>query len=108
MVLPPHKRALIPGGIPNFNQPVVRKEKKKTTPVAAGWLILVVGFALCFVPVAGLAMTVAAVPVCFAAGILGIVGAATGSPFGGTFLLFASIAAFFVMPYAPWLLLLLR
>jgi len=100
----PRRRALIPGGIPNYNQPIVgvEKEKNRTTSIVAGWMILFVGFALCFVPVAGFAMTVAAIPVCAAAGVLGIVGAATGSPIGGVFLFFASLSACLVMVVFPW------
>jgi hypothetical protein len=80
--------------------------RTKSTSIFAGWILLLIGVLICLIPVAGLSMMFVSLPICTAAGILGIVGCATGRPFAGVFLIVSSIIAFFVFLILPWLSLL--
>jgi hypothetical protein len=75
----------------------------KNTAIVAGWLVLVIGCLVGFLPIFGFAMIALALPVCSVAGILGIIGAATGKPGSGISLIFASFVFFVAMLLIPWL-----
>jgi len=62
-------------------------------PIAAGWILLLVGVAIAFVPVGGFIVWLLGVPLCFAAFALGILGAAKGKTLAGVLLILASMTA---------------
>lgn len=98
------------GGIPANVRPVayhsqasVPTPAQKSTAIRAGWILLLVGVLLACVPLLGFVSWLIGYPLCFAALILGCLGAANGRPGAGVALILASITAapvaLFVAPF---------
>jgi type IV secretory pathway TrbD component len=76
---------------------------EKSTAIFAGWLLLAIGLGVAFIPGLGLSIWLLSIPVCTAAGLLGIIGAAKGRAFAGVFLIIGSMLAFVVFLILPWI-----
>ncbi len=76
---------------------------QKSTAIRAGWTLLLVGLVLACIPLLGFVSWLIGYPLCFAALILGCLGAANGRPLAGVALIVASITAapvaLFVAPF---------
>ena len=106
----PGKVKLRSGGIPANLRPVeyhphptAAIPSQKSTAIRAGWILLLVGLVLACIPLLGFVSWVIGYPLCFAALILGCLGAANGRPWAGDALILASITAaplaLFVAPF---------
>ena len=106
----PGKVRLRLGGIPANVQPVEYRPQaavavpvQKSTAIRAGWVLLLVGLVLACIPLLGFVSWLIGYPLCFAALILGCLGAANGRPLAGVVLILASITAapvaLFVAPF---------
>jgi hypothetical protein len=112
----PGKVKLRSGGVPANLRPVEYRPQvsaalpvQKSTAIRAGWILLLVGLSLACIPLFGYLSWVIGYPLCFAALILGCLGAATGRPAAGVALILASITAapvaLFVAPFVSTALL---
>ena len=106
----PGKVRLRSGGIPANVRPVEYRPHapaplpvQKSTAIRAGWILLLVGLVLACIPLLGFVSWLIGYPLCFAALILGCIGAASGRPVAGVVLILASITAapvaLFVAPF---------
>jgi hypothetical protein len=99
----PTMKPIKPQPIAAAQRVTVQVNQPHTTAILAGWIILLLGFILALVPGLGLSMLIISVPVCLAAGILGIIGASKGKPLRGVFLIISSILSFGIFMVLPWL-----
>lgn len=108
----PGKVKLRSGGIPANVRPIEYHPHaaatppvavQKSTAIRAGWILLLVGLFLACIPILGFVSWLIGYPLCFAALILGCLGAANGRPLAGVALIVASITAapvaLFVAPF---------
>jgi hypothetical protein len=108
----PGKVKLRSGGIPANLRPVeyhphpaatLPVAVQKSTAIRAGWILLLIGVVLACIPLLGFVSWLIGYPLCFAALILGCLGAANGRPLAGVVLILASITAapvaLFVAPF---------
>lgn len=87
-----------------FAAPVVAAPKPSSGAISAGWILLLAGCAIAFIPMAGFVVYLIGIPLCIAAFILGILGAAKGKTAAGVLLILASLTIGpLAMAAAPWI-----